>query len=402
MKNGSRAADELNEPKLKKKQHSATHVLSTVYVTVVTAQPNGSEILFRHVLAFDIGIDTIDDGEENSEWRGRENSGSLSNRGSGDMNPARAMLKLVSVIRWAEMIRSLRISMVMAAVAMAVALGAPSPCSAQTLNLGQAGADGFFAVANTNTGGGDFNFSNSTDLGGAMLGAGTYLGGSGTIVGSLSSDPTAQYSGVNVLGGTSVNSGLAGLGQTAINVANTAAGWSTSGANVLSNQGNGNSYVFNGSSSNSGNNVITINSTTNSGLLNLNSGNYTITLNGTSNEQFVFNITGRTTWTNVHVILNGVSASNVFYNFISGNDGINNSTLWGTVLNVINGTSMSIDNSTIAGAVVSDGFVDLANSTIAPELPTIMMAGIACLFLLGKAGLDCRRRLTARTACPQA
>lgn len=314
------------------------------------------------------------------------------------MNTARAMSKLLSVIRWAEVIRSVAISRVMAVVAMAVALAAPSLCSAQTLNLGQAGNDGFFAVANSNTGGGDFNFSNSTDLGGAALGAGTYLSGQGTIVGSLSADPTATFnvnqgpSSINVLGSVSSNSGLGGLGQTAINVANTAAGWNSSNANVLSNQGNGNNYVFNGSSSNSGNNVINIGSLTGA----------TITLNGTSTEQFVFNFTGRTTLTDVTVILHGVSLSNVFYNFISGNVGINSSNLSGNVLDVINGTSMSIDNSVINGSVVSDGFVDMANSTIAPELPTIMMAAIACLVLSGKAGLDCRRRLTARTASPQA
>jgi hypothetical protein len=54
---------------------------------------------------------------------------------------------------------------------------------------------------------------------------------------------------------------------------------------------------------------------------------------------------------------------------------------------------MSIDNSTINGAVVSDGFADLANSVITPELPTIMVAGMAALLLLGKISLDCWRRL---------
>jgi hypothetical protein len=321
-------------------------------------------------------------------------------QGSNDMNPERAVSKVACVIRWAAVISSPAISRFVAILALALALVSPSPCSAQTLNLGTAGNDGFFAVYNSSTGAaGDFNFSNSTDLGGAALGAYTSLGGSGTIVGSLSADPTASYVvnqggplALNVLGSISSNSGLGAAGQTAINVATTAAGWNSSNANVLTNQGSANSYVFNGSSSNSGNNVINIGSLTGA----------TITLNGTSTEQFVFNFTGRTTLTGVNVILNGVSVSNVFYNFISGNVGINSSNLSGTVLNVINGTSMSIDNSVIKGAVVSDGFVDMANSTIAPELPTIMMAGIACLFLLGKAGLDYRRKLTARTASPPA
>jgi hypothetical protein len=195
------------------------------------------------------------------------------------------------------------------------------------------------------------------------------------------------------LGNISSNSNLAGAGQTAMNVANTAAGWNAFNANALT-VGSGPNYQLTGSTNHSGDNVININSFTNSAFLNLS--NATITLNGTSAEQFVFNFTGRTTWNNVHVILNGVSVGNVFYNFISGNVGINSgSNLSGTVLNLVNGTSMSIDNSTIQGAVVSDGFVDMANSVIAPELPTIMMPAIACLFLLGKIGFDCRRRLTA-------
>jgi len=293
---------------------------------------------------------------------------------------------------------------------------APSSSVAQTLNLGNAGADGFFAVYNANlyneTGGvlgtGSFNFSNSTDLGGGTLGAYTSVGGfNSTVVGSLAYDPSASIgSGVNILGTTNssaaIGTYIAGLGQTAINTATTAQGWSTSGASAPNATVNGSNYQFTGSS---GNNVITIKGTTNSGLLSLS--NSTITLTGTSSEQFVFNITAAphtgVTWSNVTVVLNGVSVSNVFYNFISGGNGIgiNSSNLTGTVLNVITGSSMSIDNSIVNGAVVSDGFVDVANSVIAPELPTIMMAGVVCLILLGKVSLDCRRSLAARSASPR-
>ena len=47
----------------------------------------------------------------------------------------------------------------------------------------------------------------------------------------------------------------------------------------------------------------------------------------------------------------------------------------------------------IHGSIVTDANLTMTSSVIAPELPTIMMAGIACLVLLGKAGLDYRRRL---------
>lgn len=265
---------------------------------------------------------------------------------------------------------------------------------AQTLNLGNAGSDGFFAVANSNTGGGDFNFSNTVDEGGATLGAGTFLGGSGTIVGNLIADPSATNTGVNVLGtsGSSPSLGtyIAGLGVTATTVANTAAGWSSSGANVLTPTLSGSNYQFTGSSSNSGDNVINVNSST--GLLALT--NATITLSATSpNEQFVFNITGRMSWTNVTVVLNGVSSNNVFYNVISGNIGINSgSNLSGVILNVISGSGMSIDNSIVNGAIVSDGFVDMANSVIAPELPTAAMAGFVSIAVLGHAVFAQKRR----------
>jgi hypothetical protein len=299
----------------------------------------------------------------------------------------------------------------------AAALFAPSPSFAQTLNLGNAGGDGLFAVYNDSlynqssgfTGVGSFNFSNSTDMGGAMLGAGTSLGGVGTVFGSLSADPTASVDPtVNVLGGTFSNSGvgayIAGLGQTAINVATAAENLVTSGqnqnANGLTATVNGSNYTFTGSIANSGVNVINVNLA--SGLLKLT--NATITLTGSSTEKFVFNITGSSThpwtWNDVKVVLNGVSGGNVFYNIISsggGTYGINSgSDLSGTVLNVLGGVSMSIDNSTIEGAVISAGSIDMANSIIAPELPTAAMAGLVSVAVFGHAAFSRRRRRRGR------
>jgi hypothetical protein len=281
-------------------------------------------------------------------------------------------------------------------IAVAMSFAMPSPGSAQTLDLGQAGGFGVFAVSDPISGNtGDFNFSQTTVDGRVALGASTFLGGQGTIYGSVSQDPTASFSGVAVLGSinssSSLGTYLSQLGQTVMNTATTAQGWNSANANQLTPTiVNGNNYEFTGSTAHSGQNVITINSNTNSGLLNLS--NATITINGTSSEQFVFNFTGRTTLTDVNVVLNGVSLSNVFYNFISGNVGINSSKLDGTVLDVINGTSMSVDNSTIHGAIMSDGFVDMANSVVAPEIPSIMVAGLGCLIVLGNAGLKRLRR----------
>jgi hypothetical protein len=297
---------------------------------------------------------------------------------------------------------------VLALIASASILAAPSAASAQTLSLGDASGFEAFAVSNATTGAaGDFNFSNSTTDGSVALGANTYLGGAGTINGNLYADQSASYSGVNVMGSIitqGMGSYLSTLSQNVINTATAASGWNSSNANALTASVSGTNYQFTGGSGHNGDNVITVNSTTNSALLNLSSSgtSYTITINGTATEQFVFNITGHTTWTNVTVVLNGVNSSNVFFNFLSGNDGINSSAIAGNILNVINGTSMSIDNSTIDGSVMSTGFVDLANTVIAPEFPTVMMAGVASLIVLGRAGLKWRRGRVGKPTCPMA
>ncbi len=284
-----------------------------------------------------------------------------------------------------------------ALIALAVGFTPSSRCSAQTIDLGQAAGFAAFAVSDSNSGNtGDFIFSSSTVYGSAALGAGSSLTGIGTIMGNLAQDPSASFSGVNVMGTTSSSNAmgayLAPLSQTVMNAATTAQNALSNGANQATVSGSNFNYNISGSA---GLNVITVNSGTNSGLLGSSLGTTTITINanGNSNEQFVFNFTGRTTLTNVNVVLTGgASAGNIFYNFISGNVGIVSSDLQGNVLDVINGTSMSIDNSTIMGSVMSDGFVDAANSVLAPELPTIITAGLACVFVLGMAGRNLSRR----------
>jgi hypothetical protein len=275
-------------------------------------------------------------------------------------------------------------------------------CSAQTLSLGSAGGFGLFGVNNVNTG------SSATLIGGPVgvignvgLDAGSSLSGTTSISGALymNSDPTA-YTGSGTPGGgiftgANVDTSLAQASQAAINAATTAASWTgSSGANQLTVSNN----LVTLGAANSGQNVVTVNASNNAGLLNMK--NATLTISGSRNEQVVFNFTGpkTTTWTNVNIVLQGIGANNVFFNFIGGNVGIVGGTIKGNILDVINGTSMSLDGGVlIGGSVISDGFVDMGNAVITPELPTIMMAGLASLLVVVPAGF---RRLRRRRATP--
>ncbi len=290
-------------------------------------------------------------------------------------------------------------------IALALALASPPICSAQTLSLGSAGQFNLFGAYNAATGAsGDFNGGPAMIIGGVGLDANSYLGGSTTIMGAVyESQSGATYAGSGTPGGGIVtgagpNSFLSQGSQTAINTATTAAGLSN---NASVTDPNGTSYQVAAGSSYSGSGpiVVAVNSSTNSSLLNLS--NTTITINGTSTEQFVFNFSGRTTLTNVNVVLSGgVQASNVFFNFVTGNVGINGGTINGNILNLVNGTSMSLDQGVVVnGSVVSDGFIDMGNATLVPELPTVMMAGLACLLVVSHGGFNQLRR---RSATPSA
>jgi hypothetical protein len=190
--------------------------------------------------------------------------------------------------------------------------------------------------------------------------------------------------------GGAINSFLSQGSQQAISTANTAASWTnSSNANQLTVTNN--SVTL--SSVNSGQNVVTVNTTTNSGLMNL----YNVPLNiyGGAGEQVVFNFTGsRTvTWTNVNVVLHGISANNVFFNFIGGNAGIVGGTINGNVLDLVKGTSLILGQGVVInGSVVSDGFVGMGNAVITPEMPTILMGGLAALLVAVPAGISRLRR----------
>jgi hypothetical protein len=300
-----------------------------------------------------------------------------------------------------------------AAVGLVLALAAPSICSAQTLSLGSAGDFGLFGAYNANADSG--MGSSATLIGGPAsissgvgLDVGSSFSGTTSITGALyvNSDPSssagpASYTGSGTPGGGvftggSTNTFLSQASQQAINAATTAASWTGSlSANQLTVSNN--SVTL--SSANSGQNVVTVNSSSSSsanyGLANLT--NTTLTISGSAGEQVVFNFVGSklVTWTNVNVVLSGgITASNVFFNFTGGNVGIVGGTINGNILDVVNGTSsMSLDNGVlINGSVVSDGFVDMGNAVITPEMPTIVMASLAGLLIAVPAGISRLRR----------
>ena len=126
------------------------------------------------------------------------------------MNPARAMSKLINIIRRAEVIRSLGISRVMAVVAMTVALGAPSPCFAQTLSLGTAGQYSIFEVAGSS---GNLSLTNSTITGNVGLGSGTTHSFTNSTISGTVTNPTAAQASTDAINAASTASGLTATGS---------------------------------------------------------------------------------------------------------------------------------------------------------------------------------------------
>jgi hypothetical protein len=299
------------------------------------------------------------------------------------------------------------------AAALVLALAAPSPCWAQTLSLGNAGDFGLFGAYNANTGGSATLIGGPASVYGSVgLDAGSSFSGTTSITGSvyINNDPSpsvgpASYSGSGTPGGGIVTGGatntfLSQGSQAAIQAATTAESWTnSSSANQLT-VSNNSVYL---SSAHSGQNVVTVNYATNTNTSLLTLSNVTLNIYGSANEQVVFNFTGShtVTWTNVTVALYGISAGNVFFNFIGGNVGIVGGAINGNILDVVNGTSMSLDNGVVVnGSVVSDGFVDMGNAVITtPEMPTVLTAGLATLLVAVPAGFSRlrRRRGTAST-----
>jgi hypothetical protein len=276
-------------------------------------------------------------------------------------------------------------------IALSAAFMAPSQGFAQ-ISLGAAGGYDIFEAYNGPGMTGNVYASSSTIFGNVGLSANTSYSGYATSIGGTVYEDNAANVSYNPSGPVGGNNGVPVIGSLAqasadaLSASKAAAAWgTTTSANVLSTFSGVGNFQVNGSMANGGRNVVNF---ANFASIGGGSGNTTITINGTSNEQFVFNFANGGTLTQTTIILNGVSENNVFFNIVGGSfSAIGGSTINGMILNM-GGGGMSIDNDFISGEVVTNGFVDMAGSVIAPEMPTIMMAGLAGLLVFGHAGLN--------------
>jgi hypothetical protein len=133
-----------------------------------------------------------------------------------------------------------------------------------------------------------------------------------------------------------------------------------------------------------------------------------LNIHGTAGQIFVINVTSHNgTAINLNnVTLTGVTPNDVIFN-VTGNGSITfgGGTVNGTFLENGTGSVTLGSNTTLTGAILTAGTVtSLNNVTLnaappaavgAPELPSVAMAGVACLLILGRAGLGRIRRARA-------
>ena len=273
-------------------------------------------------------------------------------------------------------------------IALAVGLAASSPCIAQTMNLGQAGQYNVFETTMPGVSSGSLYIQGSSIDGSVALGTGTaanfYADSSaigGALYGADSSFPEDALVHTTIAGGVQLGTDLSQATSDAASAAAVAAGLANNNTS-FSEEPTG-QYSVTGQSSM---NVFSFDQ----GLSLLNT---TFTINGTSSQQFVFNfdnLNPDNPWDalnleNTTIVLNGVSASNVFFNVIGGTVSIWGSAVSGTILDEV-GSDVNIGDSTIHGHVIGNGDISILNSSIAPELSTIMTAALACVLVAGNAG----------------
>jgi hypothetical protein len=150
----------------------------------------------------------------------------------------------------------------------------------------------------------------------------------------------------------------------------------------------------------SSNNVITGTQAVN--VVNVSSISHDLTISGSANQVFVINVTGSGGINLSNVRLSGsVTAKDVLFNITGkGNVSLGGGTVNGTFLDTGSG-SISLNRTTVNGEIIAgSGGVTITNSAAingepfaggaavaAPELPSIAMAGAACLLLLGRAAV---------------
>ena len=309
----------------------------------------------------------------------------------------------------AQIISSQSSRMLASLSALFLAVAVPSQSLAQTASLsqslGQPGQYAVFEVSNGTIAGQSINVSGSAIYGNVALGQNTlYTVSSTTVNGSVYVDsaglnPKSSSSGTTITGngGNAISTSLASAGSTATNDATTLAGLNSGKSNNSFGQ-NGSAYSITANAG-SGINVVDV-----SKSFSLTNG--TITLNGSSNSQFVFNISQGISLNNVQIILKGVAADNVIFNVTGGSVNLVNTIFNGTILDMTGQGSVMLNGVTDEGAVITNSNLSISGSvvSIAPELPTIMMAGLACFAAVaGKAGFRrLRRRIpTGDPALPQ-
>jgi hypothetical protein len=252
----------------------------------------------------------------------------------------------------------------------------PSTGRAQTtLNLGQAAQYSVFEVSGSS---GALSLANSPISGNVGLGAGTTHTFTGSTITGTVTNPVGAQANLDAINASSQAAGLTPTGSIAGNSVNSV------GGNV----------TFNGQA---GQNVVD--------LTGISLTNATFTINGTSAETFIFNVSGGITLSSSTIKLNGVGADRILFNVtgVGHSVALTNSTSNGTFLD-LNG-SIAISGGTTTGAVISEGAITIAGDpftgspmVVAPELPTILMGGLAGLLVLGKVGLDRLRHRRAAMA----
>jgi hypothetical protein len=137
-------------------------------------------------------------------------------------------------------------------------------------------------------------------------------------------------------------------------------------------------------------------------VVNVSSISHDLTISGSANQVFVINVTGSSGIKLSNVMLSGsVTAKDVLFN-ITGNGKVSlgSGTVNGTFLDIGSG-SISLNGTKVYGEIIAgSGGVTTTNSAAinaepfaggaavaAPELPSIAMAGAACLLLLGRAAV---------------
>jgi choice-of-anchor A domain-containing protein len=137
------------------------------------------------------------------------------------------------------------------------------------------------------------------------------------------------------------------------------------------------------------------------------SGSSRFTINGNSNDVLVFNVSGNVSISGSAQLLlsGGLSAANVIFNVTSGTVSVAGAGVAaGTFLDVIGEIDLS-GSAAVQGALISKNIKMKGSSAMsadpfsaqvvvagAPELPTIAMAGLASLLVLGRAGISRLRR----------